>query len=338
MSNTRKNNGYYESYDPQNKGFSVHTDLAVENREKFKGTNIEISGVKLSESYDKENNVHLTKVEIVDEQGAKAMCKPIGNYVTIEAEDIRDAGYDVERMADVSAVLARELLSMLPKRDVSKMSVLVVGLGNRDVTPDSLGPSVIANLEVNRHIFMLKEKLKKSYGVSAVIPGVMAQSGMESAEMVKGIVSQIKPDVVIAIDALAARSTKRLNTTIQLADTGIHPGSGVGNHRRGLNKETLGVPVIAIGIPTVIDAATIVSDTMDAMIQILSSSEAGKSVSNVLQEFSDREKHQLIKELLEPQIGTMFVTPKDIDEDIATMAEIVATGINKVFKKAHTMV
>lgn len=338
MSKTRKNNGCYETYVSQNKGFSVHTDLAVENREKFKGQNIEIAGVKLSESYDKKNNVRITKVEIVDEQGAEAMCKPVGNYVTIEAEDIRDASYDIERMADVSAVLARELFLMLPKQDVSKMSVLVVGLGNRDVTPDALGPSVIANLEVNRHIFMLNEKIKRGYGVSAVIPGVMAQSGMESAEMVKGIVSQIKPDVVIAIDALAARSTKRLNTTIQLADTGIHPGSGVGNHRKGLNKETLGVPVIAIGIPTVIDAATIVSDTMDAMIEILSSTEAGKSVSNVLKEFSDREKHQLIKELLEPQIGTMFVTPKDIDEDIATMAEIVATGINKVFKKTHIMV
>lgn len=339
-SNSNKNNNNYNA-EYATKGFSIHTDLAVENREQFKGQNREISGVKLSESFDNEYGVNVTRVEIVNEQGAAAMSKPVGNYVTIEAHDIREAGYDTERMGDVSGALARELLSMLPSQDINdieKMSVLVVGLGNRDVTPDSLGPSVISGLEVNRHIFMLKEKLKKGYGVSAVIPGVMAQSGMESAEMVKGIVSQIKPDVVIAIDALAARSTKRLNTTIQLADTGIHPGSGVGNHRRGLNKETLGVPVIAIGIPTVIDAATIVSDTMDAMIAILSSSEAGKGVSNVLKEFSDREKHQLIRELLEPQIGTMFVTPKDIDEDIEIMAQIVADGINMVFKKSHVKV
>lgn len=321
-----------------NRGFSIHTDLAVENREQFKGKNREISGVKLSEKDDTENGVHITRVEIIDEQGANVMGKPIGSYVTIEASDIRETGYDVKRIADVSRALAKELVLMLPSRDVGKMSVLVVGLGNRDVTPDSLGPSVISNLEVSRHIFMLKQKLKRGYGVSAVIPGVMAQSGMESAEMVKGIVSQIKPDVVIAIDALAARSTKRLNTTIQLADTGIHPGSGVGNHRRGLNKETLGVPVIAIGIPTVIDAATIVSDTMDAMIKILSSSKAGESISNVLKDFSDKEKYQLIKELLEPQIGTMFVTPKDIDEDIETMAEIVASGINMVFKREYAMV
>lgn len=325
----------------KNSSFSVHTDLAVENREQFKGQNKEISGVRLEEKYDTSHGVRITRVEIMDEYGAKMMSKPIGNYVTIEADDMMEAGCDVKRMGDVSRALARELITMLPsqdKDDIEKLSVLVVGLGNRDVTPDSLGPSVVLNLEVNRHIFLLKEKLKRSQGVSAVIPGVMAQSGMESAEMVKGIVGQIKPDVVIAIDALAARSTKRLNTTIQLADTGIHPGSGVGNHRRGLNRETLGVPVIAIGIPTVIDAATIVSDTMDAMIDILSSSEAGKSVSNILKEFSDREKYQLIKELLEPQIGTMFVTPKDIDEDIETMAEIVATGINLVFKKRHVKV
>lgn len=319
-----------------NKTFSVHTDLAVENREQFKGQDKEISGVRLEERYDKKNGVRITRVEIMDDHGAEMMCKPIGNYVTIEADDMVEAGCNVKRMGEVSRAMARELVSMLPSKDreaIEKMSVLVVGLGNRDVTPDSLGPCVVLNLEVSRHIFLLKERLKRSYGISAVMPGVMAQSGMESAEMVKGIVDQIKPDIVIAIDALAARSTKRLNTTIQLADTGIHPGSGVGNHRRGLNRETLGVPVIAIGIPTVIDAATIVSDTMDAMINILSSSESGKSVSNVLKEFSDREKYQLIKELLEPQIGTMFVTPKDIDEDVEIMAEIVATGINMVFKK-----
>ena len=180
---------------------------------------------------------------------------------------------------------------------------------------------------------MLKDRHKRSKGISAMIPGVMAQSGMESAEMVKGIVAQIKPDVVIAIDALAARSTKRLNATIQLADTGIHPGSGIGNHRRGLTEETLGVPVIAIGIPTVIDAATIVSDTMDGMIRILAQSQspAGKGMSQVLEEFSHKEKRQLIRELLEPQIGSMFVTPKDIDENIRFMAETVALGINSVF-------
>ena len=180
---------------------------------------------------------------------------------------------------------------------------------------------------------MMKNKHKRSKGISAMIPGVMAQSGMESAEMVKGIVEQIRPDVVIAIDALAARSTKRLNSTIQIADTGIHPGSGIGNHRKGINKETMGVPVIAIGIPTVIDAATIVSDTMDSMIKILedASGSSNKGITMILEGFSDRERYQLIRELLEPQIGTLFVTPKDIDESVKYMAETVARGINRLF-------
>ena len=307
--------------------FNIRTDLAVEERERFTERNIEITGVKLTEQMDSEDRVKITRVEVLNESGAKAMGRPIGSYVTIEAKDM-------DASLDISSVLSRELEKMLiyrQEKPLDKMSVLVVGLGNRDVTPDSLGPSVISRLDVSRHIYMLKEDNEKSYGVSAVIPGVMAQSGMESAEMVSGIVKQIEPDVVIAIDALAARNTRRLNTTIQLADTGIHPGSGVGNHRQGLNEETLGVPVIAIGIPTVVDAATIVSDAMDALIGVLSSADGGESISESLKIFSDKEKYQLIKELLEPQIGAMFVTPKDIDEDIEIMANIVADGINKVF-------
>lgn len=316
--------------------FNIHTDLAVENKERFEGQDVEISGVRVTEKYDSKHRINLTKVEILTDEGAKIMCKPKGKYITLEAEDVREAGWDPERMQEISKVLSRGLREMLPagsREDVKNLSVLVVGLGNRDVTPDALGPYVISNLEVSRHIYMLKDRHKRSKGISAMIPGVMAQSGMESAEMVKGIVAQIKPDVVIAIDALAARSTKRLNATIQLADTGIHPGSGIGNHRRGLTEETLGVPVIAIGIPTVIDAATIVSDTMDGMIRILAQSQspAGKGMSQVLEEFSHKEKRQLIRELLEPQIGSMFVTPKDIDENIRFMAETVALGINSVF-------
>ena len=309
--------------------FNIRTDLAVEEQERYASRNVEVPGVKLTESVVSSYGVKITKVEIMDDHGAKAMGRPIGNYVTIEASDMMESKH-------ISSALARELKAMLKKcspKKIDQMSVLVVGLGNRDVTPDSLGPSVISGLDVNRHIYMLKGNDSSNYGISAVIPGVMAQSGMESAEMVSGIVKQIQPDAVIAIDALAARNTKRLNTTIQLADTGIHPGSGVGNHRRGLNKETLGIPVIAIGIPTVIDAATIVSDAMDALIGVLSTSEALESVSATLKNFSDREKYQLIKELLEPQIGTMFVTPKDIDEDIEIMAGIVASGINTVFRK-----
>ena len=158
-----------------------------------------------------------------------------------------------------------------------EVSVLVVGLGNRAVTPDSLGPRVADNLSITRHI--LKEYGKFAFGkegvnsVSSIVPGVMAQTGMESMEIVAGVVKETKPDFVIAVDALAARNTKRLNRTIQVTDTGINPGSGVGNHRHGLNEKSLGVPVIAIGIPTVVDAATIVNDTMSSLLTALSQNE-----------------------------------------------------------------
>jgi spore protease len=236
--------------------FNIHTDLAVESQERFKGDNIEISGVEVYENVDDLHRVKLTKVEITSPEGAKIMGKPMGKYVTIEALDILENEVDLTRKKQIGKVLARELFYMLPvrkKEELKSLSVLVVGLGNKDVTPDALGPYVVANLEVTRHIFMLKHNYGKSKGISAMIPGVMAQSGMESAEMVEGIVAKIKPDVVIAIDALAAGSSKRLNSTIQLADTGINPGSGIGNRRKGLNKETIGVPVNAVGVPTVVD-------------------------------------------------------------------------------------
>ena len=205
--------------------FNIHTDLAVENKERFQGDDVEISGVKVYERFDDRYEVNVTKVEIVSPEGANIMGKPIGKYVTIDAKDIKDRLFDSKRKRQLGKVLARELYYMMPvdkKEDIKELSVLVVGLGNKEVTPDSLGPYVIANLEVTRHIFMLKNNYGKNRGISAMIPGVMAQSGMESAEMIEGIVSQIKPDVVICIDALAAGSTKRLNSTIQLSDTGIN--------------------------------------------------------------------------------------------------------------------
>lgn len=316
--------------------FNIHTDLAVENKERFQGNDTEISGVKVYEKYDERYGVKLTKVEIVSPKGANIMGKPMGKYVTIEAIEFDYKDYDLDRKKQLGKVLARELFYMLPvkkKDEIKELSVLVVGLGNKDVTPDALGPYVIANLEVTRHIFMLKNNHGRSKGISAMIPGVMAQSGMESAEMVEGIAKQIKPDVVICVDALAAGSTKRLSSTIQLADTGINPGAGIGNHRKGIDKENLGVPVIAIGIPTVIHAATIVSDTMDEIIKVLSElpDMKGNGGFEVLKSFNDTEKHKLVRELLEPRVADMFVTPKDIDESIRFMSETVAYGINLVF-------
>ncbi|MEF9946378.1 MAG: GPR endopeptidase, partial [Lachnospiraceae bacterium] len=213
--------------------------------------------------------------------------------------------------------------------------VLVVGLGNRQVTPDALGPYVVDNLSITRHI--VKEYGKYAMGedqmnlVSAIVPGVMAQTGMETLEIIKGIVKETNPDLIVAVDALAARNSKRLNRTIQIADTGIHPGSGVGNHRQGLTKQTLGVPVIGIGVPTVVDAATIVNDTMENFIEALETSEMLKGVGVVLKGYNATEKYELIKELISPHLNGMFVTPKDIDETVKRISYTISEGLNILF-------
>ena len=203
------------------------------------------------------------------------------------------------------------------------------------MTPDALGPDVADNLVVTRHI--IKEYGKYAMGgekvhtVSAIVPGVMGQTGMETLEIVKGVVEETKPDFAIAIDALAARNSKRLNRTIQLADTGINPGSGVGNHRNALTEDTLGIPVIAIGVPTVVDAATIVNDTMENLLAALETSEMLKGVGVVLQGYNATEKYELIKELISPHLNGMFVTPKDIDETVKRISYTISEALNMLF-------
>ena len=200
------------------------------------------------------------------------------------------------------------------------------------MTPDSLGPRVVDNLYITRHI--LNEYGKFAFGkegvnrISSIVPGVMAQTGMESMEIVAADVKETKPDFVIVVDALAARNTKRLNRTIQVTDTGINPGSGVGNHRHGINEKSLGVPVIAIGIPTVVDAATIVNDTMASLLSALSQNEEWKRIGNSVNELNDSEKYELIRELLSPGLNIMFVTPKDIDESVKRLSFTISEGIN----------
>ena len=260
--------------------FQVRTDLALEAREKFEEDNVEIKGVKVEEAYLGETDIKITTMVIETENGAKAMGRPKGNYITIEAPNMD--GQDEEYHQQISIELAKIIQKLLPKAE-GKISVLVAGLGNREVTPDALGPRVIDNMMITRHV--LKEFGKYAFGeeevssVSGIVPGVMAQTGMESQEIIRGIVEETKPDVMIAIDALAARSTKRLSRTIQITDTGINPGSGVGNHRHGLSKDTVGIPVIAIGVPTVVDAATIVADTMQNLIQAMEANTHLQSLS-----------------------------------------------------------
>lgn len=309
--------------------FQVRTDLALETSEKFKEDNVEVKGVRLSEETAEDGEIKITRVVIETENGAKAMGKPKGRYVTLEAPGLsqQDEGYHRE----ISMQMARALRELLPRKEES-LSVLVVGLGNREVTPDALGPRVVDNIMITRHI--IREFGKYALGqagsnqVSGIVPGVMAQTGMESLEIVKGVIEETGPDCIIAVDALAARSTKRLGRTIQLTDTGINPGSGVGNHRHGLNRESAGVPVIAIGIPTVVDAATIVSDTMQSLIEAMGQSSHLRCIGGSLSGLSDAEKHELVWELLSPSLNTMYVTPKDIDESIKRLSFTVSEGLN----------
>ena len=314
--------------------YSIHTDLALEDKERFESDNVEVQGVVLEEEYDEEREIRVTTVKIETEKGAKTMGKPVGTYITIEAPNmvVPDEEYHME----IAKELAKHIRSLMAI-EKEEYAALIVGLGNREVTPDALGPYVVDNLNITRHI--IREYGKYAMGeeqiqmISAIVPGVMAQTGMESLEIIRGVVEETKPDIVLIVDALAARNSKRLNRTIQVADTGIHPGAGVGNHRNGITKESLGVPVIAIGVPTVVDAATIVNDTMENLIQALESSETLKGVGVVLQGYNATEKYELIKELVSPHLNGMFVTPKDIDEMLKRIGDTIATGLNMLFKE-----
>ena len=311
---------------------SVRTDLALEEKERFESDNVEIQGVVLEEEYDEQCEMRITRVKVETENGAKVMGKPVGKYLTLEAPNLAVPDEDYHR--EISLKLAEYLKELIGKEilEQEELSILVIGLGNREVTPDALGPYVAEQVCVTRHI--VKEYGKYAMGmervksVSAVVPGVMGQTGMESQEIVKGIVKETGPDLVIAVDALAARNSRRLNRTIQIADTGIHPGSGVGNHRNGLTRETLGIPVIAIGVPTVVDAATIVNDTMENFIEALESSKMLKGVGDVLKTYSNAEKYEMVKELISPHLNGMFVTPKDEDEMVKQISYTISEALN----------
>lgn len=311
--------------------YQIRTDLALETQEKMQEDRVELKGVRYFEE-EVDKNLVISTVVIETENGAKTMGKPKGTYITIEAGNMDEEDEDYHR--EISVQLARIIKQLIPVKK-EECSVLVVGLGNRAVTPDSLGPRVADNLYITRHI--LKEYGRFAFGkdcvnrVSSIVPGVMAQTGMESMEIVSAVVKETKPDFVIAVDALAARNTKRLNRTIQVTDTGINPGSGVGNHRHGLNEKSLGVPVIAIGIPTVVDAATIVNDTMSNLLTALSQNEEWKRIGNSVKELNDAEKYELIRELLSPGLNIMFVTPKDIDESVKRLSFTISEGINLAF-------
>lgn len=297
--------------------YRVRTDLAVESKEKFEKDHVEIKGVAIHEKYQEELDLRTTLVRIETDHGARVMEKPKGTYITMEAPNLVVPDEDYHR--EISRELAHHLKELLHLE--KERSVLVVGLGNRDITPDALGPRVIQNLKITRHI--VKEYGKAGMGeekvhlVSSLVPGVMAQTGMETMEIIRGVIAETKPDVVIAIDALAARSMKRLNCTIQITDTGINPGSGVLNFRTGLNQESLGIPVIGIGVPTVVDAATIVHD----------------AIAHLLESLEEAEMEEFLGELITPRLHSMFVTPKDVDETVKMLSYTISEGLNMAFDR-----
>lgn len=304
------------------KRMCFRTDLALEEKESFEGNGGEISGVALEEYKLNELDGKVTVVDIMNERGAGAMNKPVGKYITMESDYMNiDEDDIIDKLADELAVHIGELMKGCCNR--RKASTLVVGLGNRDVTSDSLGPRAAEKINITRH---LKSGARD---VSGIIPGVMAFTGIESAQIVKGVIEETEPELVIAIDALAARSVTRLGNTIQLTNTGIQPGSGVGNHRNSLTKESLGVPVIAIGVPTVVTAAALVYDTAEAFSEALKTSALTRTMSEMVEALSDMERYNLIRELIEPKLGPMFVTPKDIDEKVRILSRIVSGGINR---------
>ncbi len=293
------------------------TDLALEIRESFPRNNVEIKGVVLEKHYDKKGRANVTTLKIKDEKGSRAMGKPMGNYVTVESEDMPKDGIPKE---DLLRCIERELEKMV--KDLKNKSVLIAGLGNRQVTSDSLGPRMAECILVTRH---LKQELGEEFmrvnqfgTVSAIAPGVMGQTGMEAVEILQGIVKRTAPDALIVVDALAARSMSRLCTTVQITDTGISPGSGIGNHRKALSKESLGIPVIAVGVPTVVDAKTIISDHLERVL--------------TKQGYNEYEIEHFIREVFQDEMDNLYVTPKNIDESVAVIARDIAKIINHCFQ------
>lgn len=304
------------------------TDLAVEAHQIYaEDKKVDaVKGVDIKEF--KKDRVKVTRVKISTQEGSKALKKPMGDYVTLE---IPEYVHETQEHFDmITKTFSDELKRMMPKRNKNSVT-LVVGLGNRNITADALGPKVVDGLLVTRHLFdLMPEDIADGVvPVCALSPGVLGITGIETNEIIKGVVQRVKPDVIIAIDALASRSISRVMTTIQLSNTGIKPGAGVGNERGGLDFETLGVPVIAVGVPTVVDAATMANDTIDMVIENISAhTDKNTSFYKMLQNMDKKEKYHLIDEVLNKSFVNLVVTPKEVDEIIDDLAEIISDGIN----------
>ena len=325
------------------KKYDIHTDLVLDTIE---NNEFDIK----SDTYNIDD-IRVTKVNI-DEENSRMINKKVGNYITIEFDDVTDSG----NREKVTEVFSDELNKILYNYD--KKSVLVVGLGNEKSTPDSLGPNVIDDILVTRHLFLLGEDVDKdTLMVSKISPGVMADTGIETFDIVKSIVNDIKPSIVLVVDALAASTIGRVNKSIQITDTGIHPGSGIGNMRKEISLDTIGIPVIAIGVPTVVGSSIIVYDTINYLFKHISyikdneyknklvfnrynyidkirdkdlSDEEKKEVMGLMGELSDNDRISLIDEVLNSLNYNFIVTPKEIDFQIDKLSQVISNGINNI--------
>ncbi len=302
--------------------FNFRTDMALERRDLYKKANDieEVDGIETEEEQINDK-ISISRVKITNEAGQKAIGKPIGNYITIDIKKLKLAqDEDIEK---ASNVLTEELRKILNLHIDKNGEILIIGLGNIYVTPDALGPKVINEIDVTRHLInYLPEYVEEGTRmVSAMAPGVLGTTGIETVEILKGVVDNVKPKLLIVIDALASRSIERISSSVQISDTGIVPGAGVGNTRKEISENTLGIPVIAIGIPTVVETAVLVNDALSLFISKLQ--DEAKS-NDYLNELKKQDNYEEIKEALNPNDYNMIVTPKEIDDLIENMKDIIS--------------
>ena len=306
--------------------YNFRTDLALERRDIYQKINNlkEIDGIESTEEQINEN-IKVSRVKITNQNGEQAIGKPIGNYITIDVKKLKIAtDEDIQKTAET---LTNELKKIIDIHTDKQGDILIVGLGNIYVTPDALGPKVINEIDVTRHIikYLPQYVEEGTRPVSAISPGVLGTTGIETVEILKGIVDNVKPKLLIVIDALASRSIERISSTIQISDTGIVPGAGVGNTRQEISQTSLGIPVVAIGIPTVVDLGTIIDEGLDIFINKLQEKAESNEYLNKLKE---QDNYEEIKEALAPNDYNMIVTPKEIDDLIENMKDVIARGIN----------
>jgi len=308
----------------------IRTDLAYEANEsiaqKYKGVKLETHDFKHGE---------IVELEIMDEEAEKAIGKKIGKYITYETKNFKIMNDETRN--EVIEILAKNIKSI---SNIKREKILVVGLGNRNITADALGPRTIDKIKVTRQFFKAYNKdFDEDYNeVCILAPGVLGITGIETINTIIGVVEKIKPTLIIIIDALASRKMRRLCSVVQITDAGIEPGSGIGNMQGSLNKDTIGVKVIAIGIPTVVDTATIVNDTIDMMEEALKDkTEDVGQIMGILSDLEQNEKHMFIKEILSPLYGESIVTPNGIDELIEILSDILSESINKAVHPGYEL-